>query len=168
MSSCFHLWGGPPGPQPGRPARFTGFRNPTSATGRSRAGQRSAPLMNCDGIARVYRWLELLAFGRALERRRCAFLSDLHDARRVLVMGDGDGRALAALLQAAPAANVDYIDSSAAMLELARARNGAERVAYYGADALTVALPPAEYDAIVTHFFLDCLNTEEAGTLIAR
>ena len=76
--------------------------------------------MNCDRIARWYRWIEYAGFGRTLERRRQAFLSDLADARRVLALGDGDGRALAPLLAAAPYARVDYIDVSARMLELAR------------------------------------------------
>jgi len=82
--------------------------------------------VNCDPIARWYRWFEYAGFGRALERRREAFLSDVADARRVLTLGDGDGRALEKLLAAAPHARVDYIDVSARMLQLARARAGAE------------------------------------------
>jgi len=48
--------------------------------------------MNCDGIARWYRALEYLVFGRALERRRFEYLNDMADARHVLILGDGDGR----------------------------------------------------------------------------
>ena len=124
--------------------------------------------MNCDHIARWYRWLEYAGFGRALERRREAFLSEVSDARRVLALGDGDGRALTALLAAAPRACVDYIDVSARMLELARARAGTEHVAYYNDDARAVPLPAAEYDLIVTHFFLDCFDETELEPLIAR
>ena len=97
--------------------------------------------MNCDRIARWYRWIEYAGFGRALEQRREAFLKDVSDARRILALGDGDGRALAALLEAAPHACVDYIDVSARMLELARARAGSERVNYRCEDARTAALP---------------------------
>jgi SAM-dependent methyltransferase len=124
--------------------------------------------VNCDRIARWYRWFEYAGFGRALERRRRAFLNDLSGARRVLALGDGDGRALAALLAAAPSARVDYIDISARMLELARARAGATRVAYRNEDARTTLLPAAEYDVIVTHFFLDCFDETELDPLIAR
>lgn len=129
--------------------------------------------MNCDHIARWYRWIEYAGFGRALERRREAFLNDVSDARRVLALGDGDGRALAALLQAAPHACVDYIDVSARMLELARACAGTEHlnyrcVVYRNEDARTVALPAAEYDLIVTHFFLDCFDETDLEPLIAR
>lgn len=124
--------------------------------------------MNCDRIARCYRWLEYAGFGRALERRREAFLADVSSARRALVLGDGDGRALAALLAAAPEARVDYVDVSARMLQLACQRAGVERVAYCNDDALTVPLPAAEYDLIVTHFFLDCFDEEDQERLVAR
>ena len=124
--------------------------------------------MNCDRIARWYRWFEYAGFGRALERRREAFLSDVSDARRVLALGDGDGRALAALLAAAPHACVDYIDVSARMLELARTRAGTEHVNYRCEDARTAQLPLAEYDLIVTHFFLDCFDETDLEPLISR
>jgi len=124
--------------------------------------------VNCDRIARCYRWLEYAGFGRALERRREAFLAEVAGARRVLVLGDGDGRALAALLATAPRARVDYIDLSARMLELARGRAGDLRVVYRQDDARTTPLPAAEYDLIVTHFFLDCFNAADQAYLIAR
>src|SRR5215467_13731897 len=111
--------------------------------------------MNCDGIARWYRWLEYAGFGRALERRREAFVREVADARRVLVLGDGDGRGLAALLRANPRATVDSIDLSAGMLRLARRRIGDGQVALHHADARTAPLRESEYDLIVTHFFLD-------------
>jgi ubiquinone/menaquinone biosynthesis C-methylase UbiE len=124
--------------------------------------------VNCDRIARCYRWLEYAGFGRALERRREAFLPYVSAARRVLALGDGDGRALAALLAAAPQAQIDYIDLSARMLELARQRAGSVRVTYRNHDALTTPLPAAEYDLIVTHFFLDCFDEEGQHRLVTR
>jgi SAM-dependent methyltransferase len=124
--------------------------------------------VNCDPIARWYRWFEYAGFGRALERRREAFVSEVSDARRILALGDGDGRALAALLAAAPHACVDYIDLSARMLELARTRNGTEHVNYRCEDASTAPLPTADYDLIVTHFFLDCFDETDMEPLIAR
>lgn len=124
--------------------------------------------MNCDRIARCYRWLEYAGFGRALEHRREAFLSEVADARRVLVLGDGDGRALAALLRAAPNARIDCVDLSARMLELARGRAGDLRVTYRQDDARTMPLPAAEYDLIVSHFFLDCFDAADQAHLIDR
>jgi ubiquinone/menaquinone biosynthesis C-methylase UbiE len=126
--------------------------------------------LNCDRIARWYRWLEYIGFGRALERRRNAFLSDVADARRALVLGEGDGRFLARLAAEMfrhPGATIDYVDLSPRMLELARARAG-DQVRYILGDALTIPLKAAEYDLIVTHFFLDCFNEQDAAALVAR
>jgi ubiquinone/menaquinone biosynthesis C-methylase UbiE len=124
--------------------------------------------VNCDRIARWYRWLEYAGFGRALERRREAFLKEVGDARRVLALGDGDGRALVELLAAAPQARIDYVDVSARMLELARARAGDGRVTCVHADALTTPLCEAEYDLIFTHFFLDCFEEQDQELLAGR
>jgi SAM-dependent methyltransferase len=128
--------------------------------------------VNCDSIARSYRWLEYLAFGRALERRRFRFLADAAGARRALILGDGDGRFLGRLA-ALSSASIDYVDVSVRMLELARRealKKGARtcRIAYRHADALTLPLAPAEYDLIATHFFLDCFNGRDLECLIER
>jgi SAM-dependent methyltransferase len=130
-------------------------------------------MRNWDSIARWYRWLEYAGFGRALVERREAFLSDVADATRVLALGDGDGRALAALRKAmiasaTPVPHIDYIDISAKMLDLARARAGTDLIAYHCDDALTCPLPEAEYDLIVTHFFLDCFDEKCLALLAAR
>ncbi|HML18667.1 MAG TPA: class I SAM-dependent methyltransferase [Bryobacteraceae bacterium] len=128
--------------------------------------------MNCDPIARWYRWLEYIGFGRALERRRVAFLQDVKDAQRALVLGDGDGRFLVRLvdqnLRQHPGWAIDYVDVSGRMLELARARAGEQGVTYHQADALTMPLPEGEYDLIVTHFFLDCFDERDAQALVEK
>ncbi len=124
--------------------------------------------MNCDSIASAYRWIEYAVFGKALERSRTALLGEVSDARRVLALGDGDGRALAALIAAAPGARVDYVDLSPKMLALARARAGTARIRYCQADARIFPLGESQYDVIVTHFFLDCFDDREGAALIER
>lgn len=126
------------------------------------------PRVNSDNIARWYRWLEYAGFGRALERRREAFLHEVVDARRILVLGEGDGRFLVKLVQQNRDAAITYVDLSEEMLALARNRAGNDRVRYHHANALTVPLPAAEYDLIVTHFFLDCLTEADAALLIDK
>ena len=123
--------------------------------------------MNCDPIARWYRWFEYIGFGGALERRRQAFLGDLTDARRALVLGEGDGRFLVFLVKQNGGASIDYVDLSGRMLELARSRAG-DRVRYIQADARTLPLPEGEYDLIATHFFLDCFDESDLAALIER
>lgn len=126
--------------------------------------------MNCDPLARWYRWLEYAGFGRALERRRTAFLDTMTTARRVLMLGDGDGRFLAAFARVNTHAEVDCVDNSPQMLVLARRRIGgdATRVRFHLADAAGWHPPAVGYDLIVTHFFLDCFADGELRPLIAR
>ena len=110
--------------------------------------------------------------GRALERRRFEFLTFLSGfGSKALLLGDGDGRFLAALLEANPVIRVDYVDSSAKMLALARERAvrlGAEhRVCFSRANALQwQPSSGTSYDLVVTHFFLDCLADDELLVLL--
>ena len=162
--------------------------------------------MNCDPLARWYRTLEHLGMGRALERRRCEFLPGLsavapvpivgqraplpmerpegNGARyptnrrcRALLLGDGDGRFLAALLDANATVQIDCVDSSAKMLALARERSlrasgkdqVAFRVRFLHADARQWSPPVGTvYDLVVTHFFLDCLTDADLAQLLNR
>jgi ubiquinone/menaquinone biosynthesis C-methylase UbiE len=126
---------------------------------------------NFDGIARPYRWLEYLSFGPMLQRCRLYRVRELADAKRALVLGDGDGRFLVRLLKENPRMQADVIDSSPVMLHLLRQRatkSGVlERVNLHCADARE-SLPPRTYDLVATHFFLDCFATEELLTLVDR
>lgn len=124
--------------------------------------------MNCDPIAHSYRWLEYLVFGCELERRRFRYLAEVAGARKVLVLGDGDGRFLERFARENPDAAINYVDSSSRMLELARMRAGAGNIRYTLADARTLPLPGGFYDLIVTHFFLDCLDERDTELLVAR
>lgn len=124
--------------------------------------------MNCDAIARHYRWMEFAVFGRTIERCRFHFLPELRSARRALVLGDGDGRFLQQLLNNCPCVHADYIDRSAKMLALARRRAGENRVAYHHADALTDELPRGNYDLIAAHFFFDCFERPDLERVVRR
>jgi len=125
--------------------------------------------MNCDGIARWYRALEYLVFGRALERRRLEFMNRMTDARSVLILGDGDGRFTAEFVRRNPEAKVDSIDLSPRMIKIAKRRAGdlASQVNFRVGDARTVSLA-GKYDLVVTHFFLDCFTDQELDAVVAR
>ena len=130
----------------------------------------TAPPPDFDRLALVYQWMEWLTFGPFLWRCRCAFLHRLGDGRRALVLGDGDGRFTARLLADNPSVLVDAVDASSAMLsELARrAGPHRSRVQIQVADVRAWDLPAAAYDLVVTHFFLDCLATDEIESLGRR
>ncbi len=123
--------------------------------------------MNADPLARVYRWLEYAAFGRALARCRFAHLGALTGARRVLILGEGDGRFVARLLRENRGARVEVVEASGEMVRVAKARVGEdERVRWHQTDAVREPLPEGPFDAVVTHFFLDCFGEAEAAVVV--
>lgn len=127
------------------------------------------PAPNFDRLARIYRWMEWASFGPFLWWCRCAFLGEMRTRGHALVMGDGDGRFTARLLEENRSIRIDAVDASATMLRALERRAGrhAVRVRTVCGDARELA-PAAQYDLIVTHFFLDCLTTEEVASLAER
>lgn len=124
-----------------------------------------------DRLARPYRLLEWIAFGSLLERARFRHLERLRGCKRILLLGEGDGRVLARVCAAAPSAKIDCLDLSAAMLAKAEARLSSAdrtRVRFRHEDALTADLDPKSYDAVTTFFFLDCFMEDQASAIINR
>ena len=142
---------------------------PSSAMLSSKTQNRGAP-PNFNGLAHIYRWMELLTFGPWLERCRFAFLGDLTACRRAIVLGDGDGRFASQLLRANSTIEVDAVDLSDGMLRvlLRRAGHNAARVRVHCADARTWQPANPPYDLVATHFFLDCLTDGEVRSLADR
>jgi SAM-dependent methyltransferase len=131
----------------------------------------TAGVPNFNPLARIYRWLEYFTFGPFLWRCRIHFLPQLVHCRRALVLGDGDGRFTARLLRENPNLEVTAIDGSPRMIaSLQRASmRYAARLTTEVADLRTWRpADSAKYDLIVTHFFLDCLTTQEVHDLAVR
>jgi hypothetical protein len=128
-----------------------------------------APPPNFNLLAGPYRWLEYLTFGPWLARARSTFLPRLAHCRNALLLGDGDGRFTARLLAANLTVRVSAIDASPAMLTALVRHAGphATRLVTQLADARGWQFGPEDqpYDAIVTHFFLDCLSTAEIQSM---
>ena len=127
---------------------------------------------NFDRLARIYRLLEMVAFGGDLERARFRHVNQLATRRSILILGEGDGRFLARLLPLVPDAHIHCIDSSAAMLARAEARiasvPGRHQVRFEQANVLDYTFDAGRYDAVVTLFFLDCFEAEEASQVVER
>ncbi|HEY9139129.1 MAG TPA: class I SAM-dependent methyltransferase [Terriglobus sp.] len=126
-----------------------------------------------DRLARPYRWMEYLSFGRALERCRFHFLPQLHTTQRALLLGDGDGRFTAALLQQAPQTQAIAIDGSEGMLRALRQRceavHAGKRLTTICTllnEGLPAAVQTEQFDLIATHFFLDCLSGSEVEHIV--
>jgi ubiquinone/menaquinone biosynthesis C-methylase UbiE len=130
--------------------------------------------MNCNAIAPYYEVLEHLSFGSHLERSRFAFLAETTKSRRAILCGGGDGRFLARLLRVNSRVEVDFVELSPKMAELADRRITAmgrafrERVRFHTGDVRAFELQPGAYDLIATHFFLDCFSDPELAGVVAR
>jgi SAM-dependent methyltransferase len=126
---------------------------------------------NFDRLARPYRWLEYLSFGPLLWRCRICFLAEIAGCRSALVLGDGDGRFTAHLLQSNPDIQVTAIDGSVRMIKSLQraATTNRDRLTTQVADLRTWS-PDAQYgfDLIVSHFFLDCLTSDEVAAIAER
>ena len=114
--------------------------------------------------------MEVASFGPWLHWCRCTFLNEISDCRHALILGDGDGRFTERLLQANHDIRIDAVDASSAMLDELRRRAGinAHRVRTRNIDARKLHPEGAQYDLVVTHFFLDCLTTSEIASLSAN
>jgi ubiquinone/menaquinone biosynthesis C-methylase UbiE len=115
-----------------------------------------------DAIAPWYRTLEWIAFGHDLQHCRVACLREITTPRCALIVGEGNGRFLCELLRLHPGIEVDCVDASARMLQLARTRvedefgGGEARVRFLHHDITCWSPPAHHYDLVVTHFVLDC------------
>ncbi len=127
--------------------------------------------MSFDAIAPWYRTLETIAFGNDLQRARIAWLGEIVTPRRALIIGEGNGRFLCELVHAYPTIEVDCVDASGRMLELARRRverrlaADTSRVRFLHRD-IALWVPEFRYDLIVTHFFLDCFPADQIVNVI--
>jgi len=122
-----------------------------------------------DAIAPWYGLLETLAFGGALQRCRVTLLDQVEVACRVLIVGEGNGRFLEALLRRNRPAEVFVVDASQRMLSLARSRAGdLARVQFIHGDVRDEALALPEVDLVVTCFFLDCFESADQARVIQR
>ena len=107
---------------------------------------RSSASVNCDPLARWYRWLEYAGMGRALGATAISSSCPTwRSAQRVLILGEGDGRFLQAVGSSQRLRRtIDVVDSSAKMLAVARSDVPERiRVCFYHADARSWQ-PPIE------------------------
>jgi ubiquinone/menaquinone biosynthesis C-methylase UbiE len=129
--------------------------------------------MSFDRLARHYRWMEYVLAGNKLQRCRTAYLDQVREVRRALIAGEGNGRFLSAFLEANPSVQVTCVDGSARMLDCARVRlrregRRADNVEFIHADILAWTPPPAQFDLLATHFFLDCFPPVQLEIVLAR
>lgn len=128
--------------------------------------------MSFDALAPWYRLMETITAGRILQRARTAFLEEVSGCRRALLLGEGPGKFLVALLQSNPAVNVVVVEQSARMIQEARralvhSGLGEARVTFLQENALNWE-PDGTFDLLVTHCFFDCFQPDEIHLLVSK
>jgi ubiquinone/menaquinone biosynthesis C-methylase UbiE len=131
---------------------------------------KARPVSFCR-IARVYNLLEKLVFKDALEKTRIACLDSISEAKRILLLGEGDGRFLAKLTSINPDCLVTVLDASPIMLALAKTRVPTMfqgEIHFCKEDVTKFPFPFEAFDAVVSHFFLDCFTEEMLSGLLEK
>lgn len=127
--------------------------------------------MNFDRLAPFYRTMELVLAGDRLHRCRVAWLDEVRSARHILLAGEGHGRFLETCARELPHARVTCVDASRAMLRIAERRwraagGAADAVNFIHAELPSWSGPAAQFDLIVTNFFLDCFSAGPLGEVV--
>ncbi|MFN5289983.1 MAG: class I SAM-dependent methyltransferase [Planctomycetia bacterium] len=127
---------------------------------------------NFDGVASSYLFLETITFGNQLQKCRTSMISHLTNSKRVLVLGEGNGRFLEAFCKVNPLAEILVIDESPRMLDLAKRRIANanppiyHRIEFRCANVFEILPLSGTFDLIVCNFFLDCFTSSEIGHLL--
>ena len=127
--------------------------------------------MSFDRLAPFYTGMEFVLAGTRLQRCRTAWIDALARCENILIAGVGHGHFLAAHTRRFPGARITCVDASAGMLDQARRRAQRAGAQMRTLDFIHAGLPewtppPHRFDAIVTHFFLDCFAPGELGRVV--
>jgi ubiquinone/menaquinone biosynthesis C-methylase UbiE len=125
-----------------------------------------------DKLAPWYHFLETISFGNQLQQCRISQLAELSAVKNVLILGDGNGRFLESLLKSTDNSEIESIDISRNMIELANTRitslPNSSKVIFIHSDVFDWDFPKFKYDLVVTIFFLDCFTYPELKNLIEK
>ena len=122
-------------------------------------------------LAPHYLKLEELVFGSALQDARVAHLESCSPDSKFLLLGEGHGRFLESLLAIHPQAIATVCDKSFSMLTSTYNRlpkESVKNVHLLQLQVMNLEFPPKSFDVLVTHFFLDCFDSETLDRLIPK
>lgn len=110
-------------------------------------------------IAPFYDLIAKLIFFNRIQRAQISLNSYLKNQNKVLILGGGTAKFLKQY-QINSRQQIDYIDASKTMLELAKKNTKYHsQISYINGDFLSI--PKTKYDCIVCHFFLDLFEVKE-------
>lgn len=127
--------------------------------------------MNFDRLAPHYHWLEEVFAGDLMQSCRTQFLPRARNCQNALLVGEGTGKFLVALLRLNPQIQIICVEQSERMIKqarqrLARERLDGSRIEFQQMDVLHWTPPKEKFDLVVTNFFFDCFRAEQLEKLV--
>lgn len=127
--------------------------------------------MSFDRLAPHYTWMEAVLAGPRLQRCRTAWLDELAGCHHLLIAGVGHGHFLRACAQRFPSLAITSVDASTGMLKHAQLQSRfvphPARLRFVQATFPEWQPPTNAFDAIATHFFLDCFPPAQLADVVA-
>jgi len=121
-------------------------------------------------IARIYDQLSKMVYADRLIKAQEHYLGKLPAEGRVLFIGGGSGEILPRIWGRKPRLQIDFIDASSSMINLAekqlRKYPKAKTIFICGTEADME--PDAQYDAVLTFFFLDLFKAEKKLSVASK
>jgi ubiquinone/menaquinone biosynthesis C-methylase UbiE len=127
-----------------------------------------SPLNRYDSIARFYDQLAKLAFGDQIIDSQVRFLRSIPDDSSVLILGGGTGWIAKELLKIKPGCSITFIDASAKMISLAKAKNYSLWANIAFVHGTEDDIPAGHYDVVITNFFLDLFSPKELDLVLKK
>jgi tRNA (cmo5U34)-methyltransferase len=121
-----------------------------------------------DSIAHIYDTLSNLVFLGAVREAQHAFLNNVSENDRVLVLGGGTGRFLPALKARIGSGQVLFVDSSSRMISLASKQVLADEQLIFLKGTLDDVPPTFAPNVVITHFFLDLFDDRQLDEVIKK
>ena len=123
-----------------------------------------------NGIAPMYDRMARLIFGQELERAKRHYLNYIKDGHKILYLGGGTGSILPDLVEKHHNLQIDFVEASDKMIELAKAK-----VTHTGTCTINWIhgtednIPHKEYyDIIITNFLLDLFKHEDLEAMMPK
>ena len=125
-------------------------------------------------LAGSYSFWEYLCFGKKLQQCRKTHWKEMEDCKRILLLGDGDGRFSSFLAQKKPSLKISILEASPSMTKVARRRRRKlgvteDNFSIIGKDILNWQFEDEKpFDAVVAQFFFDSFSENEVIQIIDK
>ncbi|MBX2895128.1 MAG: class I SAM-dependent methyltransferase [Cyclobacteriaceae bacterium] len=118
-------------------------------------------------LAPFYDALARVVVGKQIQQMQLKLLRHLHNRKKLLIIGGGTGWILPYIFRVNPTLIIHYVDASEKMLIQAQ-RNAAENKLIQFIKGTEAAIPAYNYDAVLTHFYLDLFPETQLTRLIVQ